>query len=78
MDSTDLPRATAPMRRRVTAAMVAEHAGVSTATVSLVANGKTQGRVSAANEAKVLDAIRELGTSSTKSAARSPAASAPP
>lgn len=61
MDSTDLPRTTAPMRRRVTAAMVAEHAGVSTATVSLVANGKTLGRVSAANEAKVLDSIRKLG-----------------
>lgn len=41
--------------------MVAEHAGVSTATVSLVANGKTQGRVSAANEAKVVAAISELG-----------------
>lgn len=61
MDSSDLPRATAPTRRRVTAAMVAEHAGVSTATVSLVANGKTQGRVSAVNAAKVVAAISELG-----------------
>ena len=61
MDSTDLPRIAAPARRRVTAAMVAEHAGVSTATVSLVANGKTHGRVSAANEAKVLESIRKLG-----------------
>lgn len=41
--------------------MVAERAGVSTATVSLVANGKAAGRVSAANEAKVRAAIRELG-----------------
>ena len=61
MDSPDLPRATVPVRRRVTAAMVADHAGVSTATVSLVANGKTHGRVSAANEAKVLASIKELG-----------------
>lgn len=48
-------------QRRVTAAMVAEHAGVSTATVSLVANGKSAGRVSAANEQRVREAIRELG-----------------
>lgn len=61
MDSPDLPRANTPVRRRVTAAMVAEHAGVSTATVSLVANGKTQGRVSTANEEKVLQSIKELG-----------------
>ncbi|MGO2067849.1 LacI family DNA-binding transcriptional regulator [Glutamicibacter arilaitensis] len=47
--------------RRVTAAMVAEHAGVSTATVSLVANGKSAGRVSAVNEQRVREAIRELG-----------------
>ena len=47
--------------RRVTAAMVAEHAGVSTATVSLVANGKSAGRVSAANEQRVRESIRELG-----------------
>lgn len=61
MDSPDLPRSTSTVRRRVTAAMVAEHAGVSTATVSLVANGKTQGRVSSTNEAKVLASIKELG-----------------
>lgn len=64
MESADAPatphaRAVAP--RRVTAAMVAEHAGVSTATVSLVANGKSAGRVSAANEERVRAAIRELG-----------------
>lgn len=47
--------------RRVTAAMVAEHAGVSTATVSLVANGKSSGRVSKKNEERVREAIRELG-----------------
>lgn len=61
MHPTHKPRATPPSRRRVTAAMVAEHAGVSTATVSLVANGKAIGRVSASNEAKVREAIRELG-----------------
>ncbi len=48
-------------QRRVTAAMVAEHAGVSTATVSLVANGKSAGRVSKHNEERVREAIRELG-----------------
>lgn len=47
--------------RRITAAMVAEHAGVSTATVSLVANGKSSGRVSKKNEERVREAIRELG-----------------
>ncbi|MFJ2621123.1 LacI family DNA-binding transcriptional regulator [Glutamicibacter sp. NPDC087344] len=47
--------------RRVTAAMVAEHAGVSTATVSLVANGKSAGRVSKHNEERVRESIRELG-----------------
>lgn len=41
--------------------MVAEQAGVSVATVSLVANGKTAGRVSADNLAKVRAAIDELG-----------------
>jgi DNA-binding LacI/PurR family transcriptional regulator len=46
---------------RVTAAMVAARAGVSTATVSLVANGKTSGRVSEDNIARVRDAIAELG-----------------
>ncbi|WP_156642378.1 LacI family DNA-binding transcriptional regulator [Arthrobacter sp. B6] len=41
--------------------MVAARAGGSTATVSLVANGKTQGRVSEDNIARVRDAIAELG-----------------
>lgn len=51
-----------PVRsRRITAAMVAARAGVSTATVSLVANGKTAGRVSEDNVAKVREAISELG-----------------
>ncbi len=46
---------------RVTAAMVAAKAGVSTATVSLVTSGKTAGRVSSANIAKVQAAVTELG-----------------
>lgn len=46
---------------RVTAAMVAARAGVSAATVSLVTSGKTAGRVSAENIAKVNHAINELG-----------------
>ncbi len=46
---------------RATAAMVAARAGVSTATVSLVTNGKTAGRVSAENIAKVQEAVAELG-----------------
>ncbi|WP_442862007.1 LacI family DNA-binding transcriptional regulator [Arthrobacter sp. H-02-3] len=46
---------------RVTAAMVAARAGVSTATVSLVANGKTRGRVSEDNISRVQEAIAELG-----------------
>lgn len=41
--------------------MVAEMAGVSTATVSLVANGKSSGRVSKHNEERVRAAIRESG-----------------
>ncbi len=41
--------------------MVAARAGVSTATVSLVANGKTRGRVSEDNISRVRDAIAELG-----------------
>lgn len=41
--------------------MVAARAGVSAATVSLVTNGKTAGRVSAENIAKVEAAIAELG-----------------
>lgn len=46
---------------RVTAAMVAARAGVSTATVSLVTSGKTAGRVSSENIAKVQAAVAELG-----------------
>ncbi|WP_223691339.1 LacI family DNA-binding transcriptional regulator [Leifsonia poae] len=46
---------------RVTAAMVAERAGLSVATVSLVLNSKTDGRVSAANIARVQTAVAELG-----------------
>ncbi|WP_157544358.1 LacI family DNA-binding transcriptional regulator [Jonesia quinghaiensis] len=46
---------------RVTATMVARHAGVSVATVSLVVNGKHRGRVSPANVAKVRQSIAELG-----------------
>lgn len=41
--------------------MVAAKAGVSAATVSLVTSGKTAGRVSTANIAKVDEAIAELG-----------------
>src|SRR4051794_30677707 len=47
--------------RRITAAMVADRAGVSTATVSLVANGKTRGRVSDESVERVRKAIAELG-----------------
>lgn len=46
---------------RVTATMVAKHAGVSVATVSLVVNDKYRGRVSPANVAKVRESIAELG-----------------
>lgn len=56
-----LPAPPAAHALRVTAAMVAARAGVSTATVSLVTNGKTAGRVSAENIAKVEDAVAELG-----------------
>lgn len=45
----------------VTAKDVAAHAGVSIATVSLVANGKAKGRVSDATQARVEEAISELG-----------------
>ncbi|MEV8145384.1 LacI family DNA-binding transcriptional regulator [Specibacter sp. NPDC078709] len=59
------PPPSAPARkngnRRVTAAMVAARAGVSAATVSLVTNGKTAGRVSEGNIAKVEQAVQELG-----------------
>lgn len=58
MDTPNLRGKRAP---RVTAAMVAARAGVSTATVSLVANGKTQGRVSEDNISRVRTAIAELG-----------------
>ena len=47
--------------RRVTAAMVAERAGTSIATVSLVVNGKERGRVSAPIASRVRDAVEELG-----------------
>ncbi|WP_308113099.1 LacI family DNA-binding transcriptional regulator [Curtobacterium aurantiacum] len=47
--------------RRVTAAMVAERAGTSIATVSLVVNGKDRGRVSGPIATRVRDAVDELG-----------------
>ncbi|WP_349774943.1 LacI family DNA-binding transcriptional regulator [Curtobacterium sp. MCPF17_002] len=47
--------------RRVTAAMVADRAGTSIATVSLVVNGKERGRVSAPIASRVRDAVEELG-----------------
>lgn len=50
-----------PAPRRVTAAMVAERAGTSVATVSLVVNGKARGRISDENAARVLAAVTELG-----------------
>ena len=46
---------------RVTAAMVGARAGVSVATVSLVTSGKTAGRVSKENIARVQEAVAELG-----------------
>lgn len=61
MDSSRPPKLPPPPGRRVTAAMVAARAGVSTATVSLVANGKTRGRVSEDNISRVRQAIAELG-----------------
>ncbi len=61
MDSTRPPQRPPRPGGRVTAAMVAARAGVSTATVSLVANGKTRGRVSADNISRVSQAIAELG-----------------
>lgn len=52
---------TGPEKRRVpTARDVAERVGVSTATVSLVVNGKADGRVTAATEQRVWAAVREL------------------
>ncbi|MFC5745228.1 LacI family DNA-binding transcriptional regulator [Actinomadura rugatobispora] len=47
--------------RRVTAVDVARLAQVSTATVSLVVNGKARGRVSPATRERVLAAVDELG-----------------
>lgn len=47
-------------RRVATARDVAERVGVSTATVSLVVNGKAEGRVTAATEQRVWAAVREL------------------
>ncbi|WP_259362911.1 LacI family DNA-binding transcriptional regulator [Curtobacterium sp. ME12] len=55
-----MPSPAAPSRR-VTAAMVAERAGTSIATVSLVVNGKDRGRVSAPIAARVRDAVEDLG-----------------
>ena len=55
-----MPSSAVPARR-VTAAMVAERAGTSIATVSLVVNGKDRGRVSAPIAARVRDAVDELG-----------------
>ncbi|MTD13210.1 LacI family DNA-binding transcriptional regulator [Nakamurella sp. YIM 132087] len=46
---------------RVKATDVAKHAGVSIATVSLVANGKAEGRVSETTRQRVESSIRELG-----------------
>lgn len=50
-----------PAPGRVKATDVAQHAGVSIATVSLVANGKAEGRVSAATAARVRASIDALG-----------------
>ncbi|WP_353063141.1 LacI family DNA-binding transcriptional regulator [Curtobacterium citri] len=55
-----MPSSAVPARR-VTAAMVAERAGTSIATVSLVVNGKDRGRVSAPIASRVRDAVDELG-----------------
>ncbi|MFJ3035277.1 LacI family DNA-binding transcriptional regulator [Curtobacterium pusillum] len=55
-----MPSSAAP-GRRVTAAMVAERAGTSIATVSLVVNGKERGRVSDPIAARVRDAVDALG-----------------
>ncbi|WP_423182544.1 LacI family DNA-binding transcriptional regulator [Arthrobacter sp. NyZ413] len=61
MESAERVQTPQARAQRVTAAMVASRAGVSTATVSLVANGKTQGRVSEDNISRVRQAIAELG-----------------
>jgi LacI family transcriptional regulator len=47
--------------KRITAADVARRARVSTATVSLIVNGKADGRVSDGTRARVLAAVDELG-----------------
>ncbi|MFP5020582.1 LacI family DNA-binding transcriptional regulator [Pseudonocardia phyllosphaerae] len=47
--------------RRVTAAMVAAHAGTSVSTVSLVVNGKARGRVSETIADRVRRSVSELG-----------------
>lgn len=61
MQPRTTPQSSTAPPRRVTAAMVAARAGVSAATVSLVTSGKTAGRVSAKNIAKVDSAVAELG-----------------
>ncbi|WP_323743200.1 LacI family DNA-binding transcriptional regulator [Curtobacterium sp. VKM Ac-1395] len=55
------PRSRSAVSGRVTAAMVAERAGTSIATVSLVVNGKDRGRVSVPIATRVRDAVDELG-----------------
>jgi DNA-binding LacI/PurR family transcriptional regulator len=50
-----------PAPHRVTSIEVAEHAGVSQSTVSLVFSGKGQGRVSEATQERVRRSARELG-----------------
>jgi len=50
-----------PAPQRVTSIDVAEHAGVSQSTVSLVFSGKGKGRVSAATQERVRRSARELG-----------------
>ena len=61
MQPPTTPQSGSAAPRRVTAAMVAARAGVSAATVSLVTSGKTAGRVSAGNIARVDAAVAELG-----------------
>ncbi|WP_258374556.1 LacI family DNA-binding transcriptional regulator [Curtobacterium sp. MCPF17_001] len=55
------PRSRPTPSGRVTAAMVAERAGTSIATVSLVVNGKDRGRVSTPIADRVRDAVEQLG-----------------
>src|SRR5436309_1665672 len=55
------PSPEAAPRGRAKAVDVAQLAGVSTATVSLVANGKADGRVSDETTQRVLRAIEQLG-----------------